>query len=42
MRKVLAAEPGLTISSLRIRLAHWPEKAWNRYAELYRLIGLPE
>jgi tetratricopeptide (TPR) repeat protein len=42
IRRVLAAEPGLTIAGMRTRLNYWPEVAWNRLAEGLRLAGLPE
>jgi TolB-like protein len=42
IEKILAIEPQLTISKLRLRLRHWPENAWNSYSEGLRLAGLGE
>jgi TolB-like protein/Flp pilus assembly protein TadD len=42
IRLALAAEPGLTLSKLRLRLNYWPEPSWSKFADYLHLAGLPE
>jgi tetratricopeptide (TPR) repeat protein len=42
VQELLAIEPELTISKLRVRLRHWPDSAWDSYSDGLRRAGLPE
>jgi len=42
LRKVLEAEPHLTLSKLRKRLRHMDRSVWDHYQEALRLAGFPE
>ena len=42
IQELLAIDPQLTISKVRLHLSHWPQRVWNSYSEALRLAGLPD